>query len=172
MELDPARSESRPNPDPTLLTTQALFREIAALKELIFTRLDATDRALALFQENLTRVPTDTDKQVGYLKELHAERFASVEQQFLASAKALNAALEAAKEATQKAELTTMKQIEQQAELLQTVTGALDAKINDARDRLTSIEGRGSGYAASWAIGMAVLGMVGMIGGIILAVVK
>lgn len=85
------------------------------------TRLAAIDKATELFTENLSRVPTDTDKQVGHLKELHDERFASVAKELVAlsdgiakqfaerdvrtdaaaigTAKAVDAALQAQKEA-------------------------------------------------------------------------
>ena len=63
-------------PDPTLLTTAALKHEIALLKELITTRLDSMDKAQSLFEENLSRVPTDTDKQISHLKELHDSKLA------------------------------------------------------------------------------------------------
>lgn len=71
---DPRHGNSRPVPDPTLLTTQQLLREMGNLKEVIFTRLDGMDRAILLFQENLTRVPTDTDKQIARLQELQEEK--------------------------------------------------------------------------------------------------
>src|SRR5678816_2500369 len=74
--------DSRPVPDPTLLTTQQLIREMSNLKEVIFTRLDAMDRAMIVFTDQITRVPSDVDKQVGQLKELHQEKFAGVEKQF------------------------------------------------------------------------------------------
>jgi hypothetical protein len=66
-------------PDPTLLTTAALKHEIALLKELITTRLDSMDKAQSLFEENLSRVPTDTDKQISHLKELHDSKFLQLE---------------------------------------------------------------------------------------------
>jgi len=72
--------DSRPVPDPTLLTTQQLTREIAALKEVIFTRLEGMDKAIFLFNENITRVPTDTDKQIQHLKELHDSKFEDAEE--------------------------------------------------------------------------------------------
>jgi hypothetical protein len=75
----------RPVPDPTELTTQALLREIAALKELIFTRLDGNDRAILVFNENLTRVPTATDRAVAQLKELQDTRIDGVCQEMLVS---------------------------------------------------------------------------------------
>jgi hypothetical protein len=37
----PSGYTSRPIPDPTVLTTQALYREVAALKELIEQRIAA-----------------------------------------------------------------------------------------------------------------------------------
>jgi hypothetical protein len=61
---------STPRPDPTLLTTAALTREISSLKELIITRLEMMDRAQTLFETNLTRVPTIVDTQIQHLKEL------------------------------------------------------------------------------------------------------
>src|SRR4026207_2120579 len=108
---------STPVPDPTLLTTAALTREIAALKELVVTRLDAMDKAMDIFSDNLTRAPTEVDKQISHLKELmietfavHMEQFASIpphfrerdvrgEQSAKDSKVAVDAALQAAKEA-------------------------------------------------------------------------
>ena len=71
-------SELRPIPDPTFLTTQQLLRELASLKDVVFTRLDGMDRAIVLFNENITRVPTDTDKQIQHLRELHESKFEAV----------------------------------------------------------------------------------------------
>jgi hypothetical protein len=59
-------------------TTEQLTREITTLKEIIDTRLDGMDRAIVLFQENLTRVPTETDKSTGNLKEFLLQKFATV----------------------------------------------------------------------------------------------
>ena len=79
MPIDDDKNKELPNlvprPDPTLLTTQQLMQAIAALKELVFTRLDGMDKAMELFSSNITRVPTDTDKQISHLKSLHEEMF-------------------------------------------------------------------------------------------------
>src|SRR5688572_17684373 len=89
--------------DPTLLTTQQLQREIATLKELMDarfeTRLNAMDKAMNLFHDNITRVPTDTDKQISHLKELHERIFDAVWQKFADQEKAVAAAMTSAKEA-------------------------------------------------------------------------
>jgi hypothetical protein len=160
---------STPIPDPTLLTQQQIFREIGALRELVFTRLDAMDKAVELFKADLVRVPTDTDKQVSQLRDLHqekldsirtlmdekfhsvatqfAERDVRVEETAKSTKVAVDAALQAAEKAVEKqneafslsiakSEAATIKQIDQQAELLRTATGALDDKISDGKDRL------------------------------------
>lgn len=120
-ENKPSERDWRPIPDPTLLTTELLRREINVLEEKldvkingmhesIVTRLDSMDKAQSLFDSNLNRVPTDTDKQISHLKSLHDEKFVSIEKQFIerdvraeqtfASSKvAVDAALSAAKEA-------------------------------------------------------------------------
>ena len=66
--------ESTPVPDPTAMTTAALQREIASLKELVDTRLNDMDKAQELFDANLNRVPSDVDKQIQHLKAFHGAR--------------------------------------------------------------------------------------------------
>jgi hypothetical protein len=107
--------------DPSFLTTQQLLRVNEALKELLFTkldaikaRLDAADKAVQLLHQDVTRVPTDVDKSVGHLKELvfqklgvdydgielqFKERDTRVDQTAKDSKVAVDAALSAAKEA-------------------------------------------------------------------------
>ena len=119
---------SIPMPDPTLRTLEYQQSAIIGLKEIVFTRLDAIDKATSLFETNLVRVPTDTQRAVSTLQSLHearfdqvgdnlhsldrlcAERFLAVDKQFEILDKAikekatrddqaLQAALSAAKEA-------------------------------------------------------------------------
>jgi hypothetical protein len=159
--------DRRPIPDPTVLTTQQLQREVASLKEIIFTRLDANDKAVQLLHQDVTRVPTDTDKQIAHLKELHNEKFISIENQFKErdvrmeqearnNKISLDAALQAAEKAVNKqnetfalsinkSENATNKQIDQQAALIHTSNNALESKISDLKDRVTIIEGKSSG---------------------------
>jgi hypothetical protein len=175
--------------DPSALTTAQTVREIAALKELITTRLEAMDKAIVLFSDNLTRVPTDVDKQVGNLKELHDERFSrvatqidAIQRQFTerdgrvkeaiyAAKIALDDALLAAKEignvqnqasalAILKSETATAKQLDQIGFNLQTIQAALHDKIDDVKTRLTSFEGRGQGIGSSWGVLATIAGIV------------
>ena len=190
--------------DPSLLTTAQLLRVNAELKELIFTRLDAMDKAIILFNENMTRVPTDTDKQISHLKELifqrfetQNEKFASVSKQFMdrdmrvvqatSDAKiSLDAALSSAEKAVakqnesfslsiQKSETATNKQIDTQSQLLESLTAALNDKIDDLKARMTRQEGADLGANMSLtrrqAAGSMQANWGGLIVGIILAVV-
>lgn len=173
-ETSPDSRAERRQPDPSLLTTQQLTREIATLKELIFVRLDAMDKAMVLFHEDMTRVPTDTDKQIRHLHELmietfdrHLEKFASVQTQFIErdtrteqtsrdSKVAVDAALQAAKEAVgeqnkssalaiAKSETSTTKQIDQIGALINTSTAGINQLISDIKDRLQRIESEDRG---------------------------
>lgn len=67
--------DRRPIPDPTVLTTQQLVREIAALKEIIGTRLDGMDKAIDLLHDSAAIVPSEVDVKINHLKELHGVRF-------------------------------------------------------------------------------------------------
>lgn len=190
---------SVPTPDPTLLTTENLRREISGLRELlegridgrahtVNTRLDAMDKALALFQTIADRLPQQMDTRVEHLDAVMGGRFTTVNERFhgidtqfqerdvrvrdaaLSQTTAVNAALQAQKEAAgeqvksfeksiDKSEAGTTKQIDALGESLKTSTLSLndkidiatkstDSKISDLKDRLTTIEGLGIGRSS------------------------
>ena len=135
----------RPVPDPTLLTTQQLLREMASLRELVFTRLDGMDRATELLSETVNRTPTVIQTEIKHVRELENERFAGVAQQFQerdtrseqagkAAKDALDAALAAAAKAAEKTEQNFTKQID----------NALD-RIGEIKERLDRGEGGAAG---------------------------
>jgi hypothetical protein len=85
-----------PVPDPSLLTTRALQREIFALRELIEvklgtatmaaeharevveTRLDGMDLAIQLLQATADKFPARIDEKITALQSVHDEKFAAV----------------------------------------------------------------------------------------------
>lgn len=84
--------EVLPNPDPSVLTTAALIREIEGLRErtghdnlmlreLIETRLDGNDQAVALLRTTTDKFPAAIICAVKQLQELHEEKFASIQAQ-------------------------------------------------------------------------------------------
>lgn len=133
--------------DPTAATASLLLREIANLKDNIAVRLDAMDKAMTLFQENLTRVPTDVQKEVGHLREFHDQMFADIHAQLKersdrrvsekqAAEKALDAALVGQKESTTKTQAATEKQIDSLKEALEKSNVTLKDQIVALASRL------------------------------------
>ena len=59
-----------PNPDPSLITAQAIDRAVDNSKAIVDTRIDGMEKAVAVFQADLTRVPTTLDRAVQSLREL------------------------------------------------------------------------------------------------------
>jgi cation transport regulator ChaB len=134
------------------------------LRELIETRIDGNDRAITLLREIQTRFPSEADKGIEHLKELAEEKFNSIQVQFKErdtrteqsskdSKVAVDAALQAAKEAVSeqnksnalsasKSEAATTKLIDQLSVNAVLSSKAADDKIGDLKDRLTLIEGR------------------------------
>lgn len=199
--------DQRPRPDPTKLTVDLLNHEIAALKEIVFTRFEGMDRALGLANVAIQKQPQEFDKVVGHLKDLletrlgamdraiallqsihdrmplmidekieslrgvHEEKFLSIQTQFRErdvrteqsskdSKVAVDAALQAAKEAVgeqnkssalaiAKSEASTVKQIDQMGLLITTQAKGVDDKFSDVKDRLTRMEGQDVGKLAS-----------------------
>ena len=180
---------SRPDPDPTTLTTQALYREINQVQALLHSemeglagRLDAritsVDHGLDRLRLIIDREPELTNQLVSNLKSIHEEKLSSIQVQFIErdvrtdqtsrdSKVAVDAALQAAKEAVEKqnassalaiakSESATTKQIDTQGILITTATTSLNeridaasatmnSKIDDLKDRLNRMEGMGLG---------------------------
>jgi len=70
---------TRPIPDPTELTNQMILREIAALKEVITTRLDAMDKAIVVLADGQAKLPTEVDRRIAALNDTLKERFNSID---------------------------------------------------------------------------------------------
>lgn len=149
--------------DPSRLTTAALLREVANLKEMFSIQIAALNASQNKFEENLVRVPTEVQKAVAALKELLEQRFGAIDKQLIerdsrrqaekqAAEAALAAALQSQKElsasqdaskaeAIRKTQETTDKQIESIRLTLDTIVGSLNDKIAGISSRLDRGEG-------------------------------
>lgn len=128
---------------------EQLLREIQLTKENFETRLDALDKATVLLQSRADRVPqieTVAANMLG-LRELHGERFSSIETQFKERDTALSTTLSATKEAIIKSEIAFTKQLDQIGLQIQTILKAVEDKISDVKERITVIESRTEGIA-------------------------
>ena len=77
------------DPDPTVLTIEAIDRRERALHEyvdgqvgIIQERLRGIDTATNVLNETVNRVPTDMQKEVSHVREITEEKFDSVSIQF------------------------------------------------------------------------------------------
>jgi hypothetical protein len=182
-----------PVPDPTLLTTAQLDRAVSYLEAKFGARLDAMDKAQELLHEDFVRVPTEMDKQASHLKDVieselrgfvavSDEKFASVDRQFserdtrteqaaIATKIAVDAALQAQKEAAgaqnesnaaaiTKSEAATVKQIDGIMALLNSNVTATNDKIADLKGRLDRGEGTGNSLYSMAAAMAAMLALL------------
>ena len=155
--------------DPSALATAALQREIKHLSDrmdlkiegvvtALTTRLDAIDRATMVFTDNLVRVPTEVQKAIASEHALTLEKFAGVEQQFVAlrasmekSERVTKIAVDAALEAQTKAnaaqaENFLLSSSKTEANFTKQIDGQMGI-IGDIKERLTVIEARAMGQA-------------------------
>ncbi len=162
-----------PVPDPTLLTTEALHREINSLRDLLETKLGAlsdwVDKRFDWIEKNRTEQKQD----------LVASRL----EQKQDSQDALRAALQAQKEsvveqnksnaaAADKSEKAFTKQIDAIGELIRTTAKSTDDKVDDLKTRFTGTEGRHKGIGDSWGYLVGFIGIVAAIVAIIGLVVS
>lgn len=152
--------------DPTPLTTQQILREIASLKELFETRLDAMDKAILLLQQFTDRQPTTTAvaQSVECLRDLHDEKFNSIasrfnerdiraEKMFSERKTAGEIAFTAYKDASDKSETFFTKQID-----------AMDAKITDLKERMQGL--------ATWPMALAGMSVLIAFGSLVAIIIK
>lgn len=167
--------------DPSTLTTAALLREIENLKQafrievdaaqqIIETRLAGMDKANVLLQAFADKTPALIKGEVDQLEMRHNEKFSSIQTQFTErdvrteqtskdSKVAIDAALQAQKEAAIKSEAAFTKQIDQMVLLISTMGKGLDEKIDDVKTRLQAIEGIKRGSQEVWGYLVAVAGL-------------
>jgi len=188
---------SVPVPDPTVLTTQALLREIESLRthsthdnnmlrELIETRLDGNDQAVALLRTTTDKIPYSIDAAIRRLQDSiqtqFRERDTRTEQASKDSKVAIDAALSAQKEsvdkqnisntlAVNKSEASFTKQVDEIGKRIDTVGKSLDEKVTDIKERLTTIESRNQGIIMHKADTKDIWGYVVGVGGFIFAAI-
>lgn len=135
-----------PNPpptiDPTTLTTQALTREIAGVRELIENKISSLD---AVTNKEFEKVET----QFQLIERQRVEQKSDTEKAVQA---ALSAAKEAVKEQTtaseksiSKSETATNELLKQLSSTFTTAIDSLRREIGEVKDRITAIENQKTG---------------------------
>lgn len=185
-----------PNPDPSKLTTEQLLRvstsseavfgaRLEGVRQAFASRLDGMDKAIELIQRTVDRSPSIAELNAKFEEKFNsiqtqfAERDTRTEQTSKDSKVAVDAALQAAKEAVgeqnkssalaiAKSEAATTKQIEQMGALFTTTTGGLSDKIDDLKDRVTAAEANKKGGHDVWGY---VFGGVGLLFGVVVGII-
>jgi len=169
---------TKPNPDPTVATNDAVERAMKSERDyvdgeikVIAERLNGIDTATALRLRSVEEVPHMIDEKVGQVKELVGERFDSVGTQFdlverqrveqkKDTKDAVDAALAAAKEAVKeqttasglsiaKSEASTSEQLKQLSATFTTAIAGLVTQLDDLKDRINRGEGQKQGVAGT-----------------------
>lgn len=185
-----------PLPDPTILTTQQLLREVTMLKDTVNTRFEGMDKAIDLLQKFADKSPTTAvlEQQVGAIMSLTEEKFSGVEKQFaerdkrteqlsLADKTAIAAALQAQKEAagaqaetnsaaTAKQELAFTKLLEQIQQTQSATNRATEDKVNVLTGRLDRGEGHTKGLGDGWGYVVGAVGVLAGLAAIITLIIK
>ena len=179
-----------PVPDPTLLTTEQLKREISGLQALIEARIDAIELRINHGRSMIEAVPDRINEEVEHLRVLLFEKFMGIPHQFSErdirnkqtwddSKVALAAAFQAAREAvaeqnkafaaaTMKSETAFAKQMDQLNATFSAQNKATDDKIDDIKARLNIIEGSKTGILQI----IGVLASIGALLGVAFAILK
>jgi hypothetical protein len=158
-------SDTRPIPDPTLLTTEALNREIAALRDLLYGEIrhrgQLTDEQFRSVDVKFDAIEQRTAEQKTDTKE-------AVSAALAAAKDAVALQTQASERSQSKSEAAITKQIDAIYVILDRQSQAMNEKIEDLKTRLDRIEGKTQGTQLSMGL---VFGAVGALAAIVTIVV-
>jgi hypothetical protein len=184
-----------PVPDPTTLTNELVSKATSALRELLESEIQRQQEKGEIYQEWFNTIPQTTAKTaileekiraltevVAVFKQTVNERFELGDVQTEKAARdvksAVDAAFAAAKEAVgeqnkansasiTKSEVSFTKAVDQLSDTVKLNTKTTDDKIDDLKDRLVAMEGRGAGHRQGLSdtsvmilVAMSVVGVV------------
>jgi len=137
--------DTRPNPDPTVLTTQALLREMELLRELFTARLAHSDEARTL---SLRVIETRLDGMDRLSESSIRDQKAAVAAALQAAKEAVEKQQEASDKAIAKSETAITKQMDQVVMLVQSGLKSVEVQLDDMKERVVRLESEKSGAAS------------------------
>lgn len=144
--LEPGRHSNIPVPDPSLLTTDQLRRELYALRELVEARAQTTNQAIDHLRELSTTLAGAGQSAIKVALDAQKDAAASRDAFTLAT--------------MAKSDATTTKQIDNIGTLLANSTGQLNDKITVINGRLDRGEGGNQASTDKTASFLAIAGLV------------
>jgi hypothetical protein len=155
----------KPRPDPTILTTEALIREISHLRELVESEIESLGDAC--------------EAKFAFIEQRLADRTLLVDSAFQSSKEAVSAALASSKEAVAKSEDTFNKQIAEIRRTAEATSKGLEGQIGGVEKRVTIIESidrgvekKSEGLNSIATLAIAVLFMVISAVGVVAAIIS
>lgn len=147
-DLHRSATGSTPSPDPTVLTTEALQREIAALKELVEFRIRALNdlrtselgSEISKTNERFTAINSELESIERQRVEQKADTKAAVDAALISQKEAVKEQTLASERAIAKSEAATTKSIEQLGDKFDTSVDGLRRESADLKSRLTTAE--------------------------------
>jgi cobalamin biosynthesis Mg chelatase CobN len=145
------------DPDPTILTTEQLMREIERVKELMMAKFEGQNQ---VFAERFSSVGTRFELVEQQRKEQKEDTATAVQA-------ALNAAKEAVKEQTTaseksitKSETATSEQLKQLSTTFTTAQAASDGRIDDIKTRIERMENLKQGGKEAFSTAQAAIALL------------
>lgn len=156
-------AQVRPDPDPTLLTTDNLRREISHLKELTEEKFATQSTRTDSIEHRLNHKYVETADAIRNLRDLHEEKFKGLDSlgnQAREDAKTrLDAAFKSANDTRDKIEESLTKQIDALNNKTEAANKATNEKIDRLTSRLDTGEGKTKGAGDLWGY---LVGLVGL----------
>jgi hypothetical protein len=128
---------SRPVPDPTVLTTEALTRQIANLKELVETKIDGETE---VNKQKFRSIDAQFTAIEAWRQEQKIDTKTAVDAALSAAEKGRRDAAEASDKAIAKSETAAKEQMNQQTQTFGERTKSMEGTISDLKDRVLRIE--------------------------------
>ena len=142
MDGDLNKPDWIPRPDPTKLTTEQLDREVASLKEIIFTRLAGMEALSGQRLDEIQRQFLDQSEKFGVITQASKE---AVEKALASAKEAIVEQNRASDLATTKSEANFTKAIDQQRQIIESQSKSNDVQVGDIKERLNKLEGMALG---------------------------
>lgn len=129
--------DRRPTPDPTVLTTEQLLREITSLKELMMAEIqgkkEVTDEKFESVNKQFRLIETQRVEQKQDTK-------AAVDAAFSAAKEAVKEQTSASAASITKSETSMLEQLKQMSATFSASIKATDDTVADAKERVSKIE--------------------------------
>lgn len=158
-----SQTYNKPDPDPTILTTENLTREIQHLKELTEEKLRTQEVRAKSIEGRLDHKYVETADAIQNLRDLHEEKFKGLDQLGRQAREdnqtRLDAAFKSANDTRDKIEESLTKQIDALNNKTEAANKATNEKIDRLTSRLDTGEGKTKGAGDLWGY---LVGLVGL----------